>query len=403
MSPRELVDGQVAGETLTGSSGSIIVPTNRRVKTGDYNLEGLNPDQMLQTLALQLRNEVARALAAGKDAHLIAPRSAQNRSGVVNKAIEIELAAGGTALVLKALYKIKQRFADVVAPDPKTKAEKIVQRLQIGGKPRKDDHDLQQADVAALREAVAGNVALEHIVELMIQNRDVLQAKLEQDKKFPSLLSNAAFNKKLDAEPSMTGILIFADISDFWTVNDSLGQSFVDETLLRPLSEVLAGKLPGAARCRTLLCRQGGDEFMVFFEGMTDEKQAARLFAEVFVQTMSSIPYELLEEWYILLNEDRRIEIEKTAEPKKGKAAKLRQILATYADLKCKIGLQKRAVSMPGVHLEALAGNQMKRTQDYKALGFPTSSSTTLKDFIWDALTGKAARYVKTEAPSKKR
>nr|WP_281246487.1 EAL domain-containing protein [Halomonas korlensis] len=75
------------------------------------------------------------------------------------------------------------------------------------------------------------------------------------------------------------GALLFLDLDDFKSLNDTLGHSFGDELL-----KILAGILTGRLRDLDTIARLGGDEFVIVIgEIGTEQKQAAQhagLFAE---------------------------------------------------------------------------------------------------------------------------
>ncbi len=64
--------------------------------------------------------------------------------------------------------------------------------------------------------------------------------------------------------------LMFIDLDDFKTINDSLGHEAGDRYLV-----AIAERLRDAARTRDTVCRLGGDEFLLILEGLDHERDAA--------------------------------------------------------------------------------------------------------------------------------
>ncbi len=71
--------------------------------------------------------------------------------------------------------------------------------------------------------------------------------------------------------------LLFLDLDGFKGINDTYGHAVGDEVLVQ-----LAARLRGAVRDSDLVCRLGGDEFIVLFPEITDDATVERLVHKVF-------------------------------------------------------------------------------------------------------------------------
>lgn len=70
--------------------------------------------------------------------------------------------------------------------------------------------------------------------------------------------------------------LVFIDLDDFKTINDSLGHETGDRYLV-----AIAERLRDTTRSTDTVCRLGGDEFLLILEGLSDEHDASRIAATV--------------------------------------------------------------------------------------------------------------------------
>lgn len=347
--------------------------------------EMLDSRRQQQTLALELRNQVYAALRSGRPGTILSPRGAQKRQGVVDAAIAMEKQmGGGDPDLLGALYSMKDRHYDELGPREKAKA--ILDRLlsENGGTLRAgSNEDLNDQDLVELVAAVERYPRLKSIVEEMVRTRMLMRHELERDKKFPSLLSHAAFCQRIDADPEAEGVMLFADISNFKALNDKLGLAFVDEVVLREICNHLAAVCAQKGKGRILLCRQGGDEFMMSIRGFTNEQQAAKFFAQEFRKAVKGVTAKTVQGAFHLLD----TAISTKAKPGLQKDNAVKAILASIHALECKIGVDLRHPHMRAEEAEALANSRMTATKAFKDLGFPTVLGSD-SGVVINALTG---------------
>ena len=96
--------------------------------------------------------------------------------------------------------------------------------------------------------------------------------------------------KLIDSQPGHTVTIAIIDVDDFKTINDTYGHMFGDEVLYK-----VADILRDAVGSRGLCGRIGGDEFLIFMEGITSEEFAVRRM-ENLQQYLGELPIEELEE-----------------------------------------------------------------------------------------------------------
>lgn len=75
----------------------------------------------------------------------------------------------------------------------------------------------------------------------------------------------------MSARTKKHGALLFIDLDNFKTLNDTLGHDKGDELLVQ-----IARQLSGAVREADTVARFGGDEFVVMLEGLSEERDVAR-------------------------------------------------------------------------------------------------------------------------------
>lgn len=96
-----------------------------------------------------------------------------------------------------------------------------------------------------------------------------------------NLYNKRAFYEKAHAylertNPSSTCAIAFIDLDDFKTVNDTLGHRAGDEILID-----MGNILSELFRPNDIICRFGGDEFLILLDGLVDERIIRRRFSLV--------------------------------------------------------------------------------------------------------------------------
>jgi diguanylate cyclase (GGDEF)-like protein len=115
---------------------------------------------------------------------------------------------------------------------------------------------------------------LEHLVSRLRELQGRLEHQAFHDP-LTGLANRALFLDRL-GEALSSGrrdyTLLFLDLDDFKTINDSLGHAIGDELL-----EAVAGRLRGTLKSGDLAARLGGDEFAVLLHDVHDAKDVARV------------------------------------------------------------------------------------------------------------------------------
>jgi len=92
-------------------------------------------------------------------------------------------------------------------------------------------------------------------------------------------------------EQALTGAVMFIDLDNFKDVNDTLGHDYGDELL-----EHIARKIQGITKENNMLCRFGGDEFLILQPNIKDKKEVICFTEEILAvfQTPFSIKDKLI-------------------------------------------------------------------------------------------------------------
>jgi diguanylate cyclase (GGDEF)-like protein len=148
----------------------------------------------------------------------------------------------------------------------------VAHRGAVGGF---DDDDLTLFGTLANHASVSLEYdRLEHLVSGLRELQERLEHQAFHDP-LTGLANRALFLDRL-GEALASGrhdyTLLFLDLDDFKTINDSLGHAIGDELL-----EAVAGRLRGTLKSGDLAARLGGDEFAVLLHDVHDAKDVTRV------------------------------------------------------------------------------------------------------------------------------
>ncbi|TMF19752.1 MAG: diguanylate cyclase [Chloroflexi bacterium] len=182
---------------------------------------------------------------------------------------------------------IGKPFGDLVHPDDQTQVlRKIEEAINIVGPPialecrlRRQDDSYCPAEVT-----ITNLLELPAVRGLVLNMRDVSERKALEEKlthqafhdSLTNLPNRAAFRIHLDhalhADTERRIAVLFLDLDDFKTVNDTLGHEMGDQLLVAVGARIASTLRPGDT-----VARLGGDEFAVLLRNMEDEQIAHRV------------------------------------------------------------------------------------------------------------------------------
>ena len=216
----------------------------------------------------------------------------QNSSDVItligrDGAIQYQSASIERILGYREGQLIGKPFGELVHPDDQTQVlHKIEEAINIVGPPiaiecrvRRDDDSYCPAEVT-----ITNLLELPAVRGLVLNMRDVSERKALEEKlthqafhdSLTNLPNRAAFRIHLDhaltADTERRIAVLFLDLDDFKSVNDTLGHEMGDQLLVAVGARIASTLRPGDT-----VARLGGDEFAVLLRNMEDEQIAYRV------------------------------------------------------------------------------------------------------------------------------
>ncbi|WP_371381359.1 EAL domain-containing protein [Sporomusa aerivorans] len=200
-----------------------------------------------------------------------------------NAGLQGQVYATGDIYYLEDYRKSPQRLDDnilscstsSVIMVPLKQADKVQGVLTVSW--RDVVHPINKEDLEGLRQfADLASVALE---------QDTIQKKIRQiafHDTLTGLPNRPSLNAYLKEEMAKArgkkakGVILFIDIDDFKSVNDSFGHSFGDNVIVSASQRIVAAIGKGA-----FVSRLGGDEFIVIAPGESSRERAARMAGRV--------------------------------------------------------------------------------------------------------------------------
>jgi diguanylate cyclase (GGDEF)-like protein/PAS domain S-box-containing protein len=179
--------------------------------------------------------------------------------------------------------RLGRPIVDLVHPDDAPRVQRRLSRCLSGGGTETVALRLHHEDGSWIHvEAIIDNRLDDPAVAgLLLSLRDICERRaLEEQLRHQAfhdpltgLANRALFGQRLDEAlvetPDQAVAILFLDLDDFKTINDSLGHEAGDELL-----RIVARRIASVLRTGDLASRQGGDEFAVLLCDVADERAA---------------------------------------------------------------------------------------------------------------------------------
>jgi diguanylate cyclase (GGDEF)-like protein/PAS domain S-box-containing protein len=178
-------------------------------------------------------------------------------------------------------------FGDLIHADDRTALlRKIDEAINIPGPPIAIEARIRREDdsYCPVEVTITNLLELPSVRGLVLNMRDISERKALEEKlihqafhdSLTSLPNRLAFRMSLDhalhAEGERKIAVMFLDLDDFKTINDTLGHQVGDQVLTAVGARIASTLRPGDT-----VARLGGDEFAVLLQNMEDERTAARV------------------------------------------------------------------------------------------------------------------------------
>ena len=249
---------------------------------------------LVLTLALA---RIRRRASIDREVRAVERRSEQRIRALVDHASDVvtvvdrDLAIAWQAASVRRMLggepdeRLGRPLSDLVHHDDRARVERHLARCLAGGGQQTFTARVQHEDGAWVHvEVIADDRSTDPAVRgLLLSLRDVGERRaLEEQLRHQAfhdpltgLANRVLFGQRLDAalvaasDSEKDVALLFLDLDDFKTINDSLGHDIGDELL-----RIVARRITSVLRTEDLASRQGGDEFAVLLCDVDDERAA---------------------------------------------------------------------------------------------------------------------------------